>query len=72
MEKKGEGQWSLTVRGLGGGAAGAVHGDGGGAVRVGEGGGDVAVESSGGEAMELSVTSYAPSRSDYGLLVGRL
>ena len=45
MEKKGEGQWSLTVRGLGGGAAGAIHGDGGGAVRVDEGDGDVAVKS---------------------------
>ena len=42
MEKKGEGQWSLTVGGLDGGAAGAVHVDGGGAVRVDEGGGDVA------------------------------
>ena len=45
MEKKGEGQWSLTVRGLGGGAARAVHGDGDGAVRVDEGGDDVAVKS---------------------------
>ena len=42
---EGEGQWSLIVRGLGRGATGAVHVDGGGAVRVGEGGGDVAVES---------------------------
>ena len=46
MKEKGEGQWSLTVRGLGGGAAGAIHVDSGGAVRVGEGGGDVAVKSS--------------------------
>ena len=45
MEKKGEGQWSLTIRGLGGGAAGAVHSDGGDAVRVDEGGGDVEVKS---------------------------
>ena len=44
MKEKGEGQWSLNVRGLGGGAAGAVHGDGGGTVRVDEGGGDVAVK----------------------------